>query len=151
MNQILSQMYNQTLFDLMQLPYGIDEDTLCDYIMLQGGEFEVLYADPAFTRNAIGMWSKKCYNTFLKWAAAQAIEYNPLENYDRMEDWTDQLNRGASTSAHRDSGNTRTFNNQDKRTLNTEDKQTLDTTVTSEDQVSAFDSSVPSFSVTFFA
>ena len=149
MNTFLNQMYDQTLFDLMQLPEGIDKEVLCDNIMLQGGEFEVLYADPAFMRNAIGMWSKKCYNTFLKWITAQSLEYNPLENYDRMEDWTDQLNRGASSSARRDSGNTRTFNNQDKRTLDTENKRTLDTeeertldtTITAEDEVSAFDSS----------
>ena len=141
MNSFLNQMYDQTLFDLMQLPEGIDKEVLCDNIMLQGGEFEVLYADPSFMRNAIGMWSKKCYNTFLKWVTAQNIEYNPLENYDRIEGWTDQLNRGTSSSARRDSGNTRTFNNQDKRTLDTEDKRTLDTSITSEDQVSAYDSS----------
>ena len=141
-NKYLNDMYNgQTLFDLMQLPEGIDKDVLCDNIMLQGGEFEVLYADPSFMRDAIGMWSKKCYNTFLKWVTAQNIQYNPLENYDRMEDWSDQYYKAASSSARRDSGNTRTFNNQDKRTIDTEDERTLDTTRTSEDEVSAFDSS----------
>ena len=50
-----------------------------------------------------------------------------------MEDWTDQNYHASNTSARRDSGNTRTFNNQDKRTI--------DTTVVSEDEVSAFDSS----------
>ena len=141
-NQYLNQMYDQTLFDLLTLPEGIDKETLVDNIILQGGEFEVLYADPVFMRQAIGTWSNKCYNTFLKWITAQNIEYNPLENYDRIEGWTDQLDRGASSSARRDSGNTRTFNNQDKRTLDTEDERTLDTTRTSEDEVSAFDSSV---------
>lgn len=141
-NSYLQQMYDgQTLFDLMQLPEGIDKDVLCDNIMLQGGEFEVLYADPIFMRNAIGTWSKKCYNTFLKWITAQNIEYNPLENYDRNELLTDQFYKAASSSARRDSGNTRTFDNQDKRTIDTEDERTLDTTRTSEDEVSAFDSS----------
>ena len=140
-NKYLNQMYNQTLFDLMHLPAGIDKETLVDNIILQGGEFEVLYADPVFMREAIGTWSKKCYNTFLKWITAQNIEYNPHENYDRIEDWTDQLNKGVTTNGRRDSGNTRTFNNQDKRTIDTEDERTLDTTRTSEDEVSAFDSS----------
>lgn len=132
-NSYLVQMHDQTLFDLLDVPEGIDKEVLCDNIMLQGGEFEVLYADPVFMRQAIGTWSKKCYNTFLKWVNAQSIEYNPLENYDRIEGWTDQLNRGASSSARRDSGNTRTFNNEDKRTL--------DTTTTNTEEVSAFDSS----------
>ena len=140
-NNYLVQMHDQTLFDLLDVPEGIDKEVLCDNIMLQGGEFEVLYSDPTFMRQAIGTWSKKCYNTFLKWVTAQATTYNPLENYDRIEDWSDQYYKAVNSSARRDSGNTRTFNNQDKRTLDTEDKRTIDTDVTSEDQVSAFDSS----------
>ena len=132
-NKYLNQMYDQTLFDLLNLPEDIDKETLVDNIILQGGEFEVLYADPVFMREAIGTWSNKCYNTFLRWITAQNIEYNPLENYDRIEGWSDQLNKGVSTSARRDSGNTRTFDNEDKRTL--------DTTTESTDEVSAFDSS----------
>lgn len=133
-NSYLNQMYDgQTLFDLLTLPDGISKETLVDNIMLQGGEFEVLYSDPVFMREAIGSWGKKCYNTFLRWITAQNIEYNPLENYDRIEDWSDQYYKASSSSARRDSGNTRTFNNQDKRTI--------DTTIVSEDEVSAFDSS----------
>lgn len=133
-NKYLNDMYEgQTLFDLLTLPEGISKEDLVDNILLQGGEFEVLYSNPVFMREAVGSWGRKCYNTFLKWITAQNIEYAPLENYDRIEDWSDQYYKAASSSARRDSGNTRTFNNQDKRTI--------DTTVTSEDEVSAFDSS----------
>ena len=141
-NSYLQQMYNgQTLFDLLTLPDGISKDDLVDNIILQGGEFEVLYSDPVFMREAVGSWGRKCYNTFLRWITAQSIQYNPLENYDRNELLTDQYYKAASSSARRDSGNTRTFDNQDKRTIDTEDERTLDTTRTSEDEVSAFDSS----------
>lgn len=126
-------MKDQTLFDLLELPEGIDKELVVDNILLQGGEFEVLYADPEFMRNAIGMWGRKHYYTFDKWIKAQLIEYNPLENYDRMEDWSDTGNRGESSSARRDSGNTRTFDNQDKRTLDTDSN--------TENTVSAYDSS----------
>ena len=57
--------------------------------MLECGEFETLYSDPSFMRTAIGTWSIKHYRTFEKWIAALNLEYNPLENYDRIEDWTD--------------------------------------------------------------
>lgn len=124
---------NKDLFDNLTLPDGIDKDTLMENILLNGGEFETLYGDPWFMRDAIGTWSRKWQRTFEKWMAALSIEYNPLENYDRMENWSDQLNRGASSSSRRDSGNTRTFNNTDK--------ETIDTDVTSENTVSAFDSS----------
>lgn len=157
LNQYLLQMKDQTLFDLLELPDLIDKETVVDNILLQGGEFEVVYADPEFMRNAIGMWGRKHYYTFEKWATAQALTYNPLENYDRIEDWQDTGNRGESTSSRKDSGNTRTFDNQDKRILDTEDKRTLDTqdletrdtsvetvydkTTTVENEVSAMDSS----------
>ena len=133
LNQYLHQMKDQTLFDLLELPEGIDKELVVDNILLQGGEFEVLYADPEFMRNAIGMWGRKHYYTFDKWIKAQDIEYSPLENYDRMEDWSDTGNRGESSSARRDSGNTRTFDNQDKRTLDTDSN--------TENTVSAYDSS----------
>lgn len=133
MNQYFLNI-EESLFDKLSVPEGIDKDTLIDNILLNGGEFETIYGNPEFVRDAIGVWSSKWYRTFEKWVAVLDMEYNPLENYDRIEDWSDQMNRGAKSGARRDSGNTRTFNNQDKRTI--------DTTAVSEDQVSAFDSSV---------
>ena len=121
------------LFKNMILPEGIDKETLTDNILLKGADFEVLYSDPYFVQDAIGLWSKKWSRTFQKWVDALAIEYAPLENYDRKEDWSDTLNRGVKTNARRDSGNTRTFDNTDTTTPGT--------TITEETQVSAYDSS----------
>lgn len=121
------------LFKNLVLPEDVDKEVLTNNILLRGGEFEVMYADPYFMQDAIGLWARKWQRTFEKWSTALAIEYNPLENYDRKEDWTDTGNRGVKTSGRKDSGNTRTFNNQDKRTL--------DTNETTERQVSAYDSS----------
>lgn len=115
------------LFKNLTVPEGIEKDTLTDNILLRGADFEVMYADPYFMQDAIGLWSRKWQRTFKKWVDALAIEYSPLENYDRIEDYTDTLNRGMKSSARKDSGNTRTFDNEDKRTLDTEDKRTLDT------------------------
>jgi hypothetical protein len=83
------QRTNQSVFDLLSLPEGIEKDNVVDNIILECGEFETLYSDPYFMRSAIGTWSNKHYRTFEKWIAALNIEYNPLENYDRQEDWTD--------------------------------------------------------------
>ena len=87
--EIWLQKNNQSVFDLLSLPKGIDKDTVVDNIILECGEFETLYSDPFFMRSAIGVWSNKHYRTFEKWIAALNLEYNPLENYDRQEDWTD--------------------------------------------------------------
>ena len=124
---------NDDLFINLTLPTGIDKDILTNNILLKGADFEVMYSDPFFLQEAIGMWSGKWQRTFEKWVDALAIEYNPLENYDRKEDWSDTLNRGVKTNARRDSGNTRTFDNTDTTTPGT--------TITEETQVSAYDSS----------
>lgn len=129
---------NKSIFDLLLIPEGIDKDSLTDNIVLEGGDFEVLYSDPYMFRAAVGTWSSKHYRTFEKWVDALSIEYNPLENYDRQEDYTDTSNKGEKTTA----GNTRTFNNEDKQTINTEDKETINTSDDTENTVSAFDSGV---------
>ena len=95
--------YNNDLFGLLNLPPGIDKDTLINNILLRGGEFEVVYSNPDFYKSAIGLWSNKHYRTFEKWINALNIDYNPLENYDRMEEWTDSGSR-TNTGTVSDSG-----------------------------------------------
>ena len=89
---------NQSLFDNLNVPTGITKSTLVDNIMLRGGEFEVQYGDPDFLRAAIGSWSNKWMPTMQRWVDALAIEYAPLENYDRIEDWTDNTARSDASS-----------------------------------------------------
>lgn len=108
---------NDDLFKNLDTPSGIDKDTLKENILLRGGEFEVMYSDPLFMQYAIGTWSKKWYRTIDKWLQALAIDYNPLENYDRYEVTQDK------------NINDRTLNNQDENILNTQDLRTLDTDI----------------------
>lgn len=95
----------------MSLPSGIDKDLVIDNILLKGGEFEVLLSNPYFLQNAIKIWSSKWSWTFDKWLKAINIEYNPLENYDRVEEWTDNesgrninSNNGTTTDQSNGSG-----------------------------------------------
>lgn len=83
-------MSDKSLWDEFILPSGIDRDVLVDSIILRGGEFEVLYAEPEFFKQAINAFFRKHNRTFTKWYEALQIEYNPLENYDRMEEWNDK-------------------------------------------------------------
>lgn len=84
---------NDDLFKYLNVPAGIDKQTLVNNILLEGGEFEVLYSDPNFLQNMIGVWSNKWQRTMTKWIDALNVKYNPLENYDRMEEWVDNNNR----------------------------------------------------------
>ena len=109
------------LFKGLTLPEGLAKKTLTDNILLQGGEFEVLYSDPWALQNFISVWADREAATFKRWVDALAIEYAPLENYDRHEDWTDTLDSDGTSN-----------------TTGTNDTSTSGTVTT---DVSAFDSS----------
>lgn len=79
---------DHSLFEKLTLPAGIDKDTFADTVLLKGGEFEVLYSDPDFMIDAVNVWGRKWYRTFEKWITALNVEYDPLYNYDRTEEWT---------------------------------------------------------------
>lgn len=99
-NNYLSNL-DDDLFKYLSVPDGIDKETLINNILLRGAEFEVLYSDPYFMQNMIGVWSNKWRRTMQRWINALSIEYNPLENYDRIENWADSASRKANTTANK--------------------------------------------------
>lgn len=98
---------NDDLFKNLTVPTGIDKNTLINTILLNGGEYEVLYADAIFFQSAIGVWSDKWQRTMERWINALSIEYNPLENYDRMEDWFDNSSKQSKDSGMNNAVNIR--------------------------------------------
>lgn len=68
---------------------GIDKTNLTNNILMVCGEYPVLWSNPYFVKNMIGVWCQKMLPTVNKWVSAFAIEYNPLHNYDRNETFTD--------------------------------------------------------------
>lgn len=89
---------SQSVFDELDLPSSVDRETLIDTIMLDVGGYEPLWYDPFFLRNMVGIWSRKWYRTFEKWGDALAIAYEPLENYDRREEWEETSNNNSKMS-----------------------------------------------------
>ena len=130
--------YNNDLFGLLNLPPGIDKDTLINNIILRGGEFEVVYSNPDFYKSAIGLWSNKHYRTFEKWINALNIDYNPLENYDRMEEWTDSGSR-TNTGTVSDTGSITNTGTQSTNTTG-KDNFTGSGNSTNTDEISAYNS-----------
>ena len=128
--------YDNTLFDSLTFPDGIEKDLAVDQILLRSGDFEVLYPEPDFLKFAIGSWGRKHYRTFSKWVEALAIDYDPLNNYDRTEETRDEHRKTFDSTTSADYNESRTVNLEDKRTadLTTErtddlqDKRTADLT-----------------------
>ena len=130
--------YNNDLFGLLNLPPDIDKDTLVNNIMLRGGEFEVVYSNPDFYKSAIGLWSNKHYRTFEKWINALNIDYNPLENYDRMEEWSDTGSR-INTGTVSDSGSRKNTGTQSTESSGKDNFKGSGNS-TSSDEISAYNS-----------
>lgn len=127
---------NDSLFAYITLPFGMNKQTLEDTILLKGGEFEPLYANPLFMKDAIGNWNSKWSRTIDKWWTALNISYNPLENYDRFEDYTDTTTLGTTHTTTNNLNQHDVFT--DTSTPKTE--QTSGTTVTTTNKRSAYDS-----------
>lgn len=90
MEQYQNERFKKSIFKDLIVPEGIDRDLLINNILIKAADFEVLYSEPNFLTQAIGVWSKKSYRTFDKWVKALALEYDPISNYDRKEETSDE-------------------------------------------------------------
>lgn len=81
--------YKNTLFNEFNVPEGMDKQIAIDTICMRSRELEVLYPNLEFFAMRIGMWSRKHQYNWKKLYDTMLLEYNPIENYDRMEEWND--------------------------------------------------------------
>lgn len=87
---------NKNFFDKLTFPEGIDKDLCVTNILHNAGDFEVLYPDLDFMMDACEMFSLKWQRTFEKWLEVMSIEYEPLDNYDRKEAWSNSFSESTS-------------------------------------------------------
>lgn len=100
-------IHDKSIFDDIQLPSGIDKETLIERIFIRCGEFSVMHTNPEYFHWQTLNFFRIHYRTFEKWIEALSIVYNPLENYDRYEDYQgsgSSTNEAGSTSSDQSSG-----------------------------------------------
>lgn len=94
--------YNNSLFDNMIFPDAANKQDFIDNLMLAYGDCEPLYPDWNFMHNsAIPAWSRKWKSSIDKvYKVLELTNYEPIENYDRHEEWTDSpdMTRTSQTS-----------------------------------------------------
>lgn len=118
--------YDSTLFDDLTFPEGIEKDIAVNEILMKSGEFELVYPSLNFMKSQITMWGRKHYRTFQKWLDALSIEYDPLYNYDRHEEYSDEEHKGSNYKTEADYNEDKTLDLEDKRTPDLETKRTPD-------------------------
>lgn len=81
--------YDNTIFNELVLPEGMDKQLYINNLLMETAEMEVLFSNPATMRSVIGIWSSAHLDSWAKMWNTTKLEYNPIENYNRQEDWTD--------------------------------------------------------------
>lgn len=77
--------YDNTIFDLLTIPEGLDKTTLIKSICAELADMELLYPNPEVMKDLIGVWSAGCQYEWAKLLESMNFEYNPIDNYDRTE------------------------------------------------------------------
>ncbi len=122
--------WDETLFDNFTLPDGIDDEDgtvkalIIDDILFRHGDAPLAFPEPSIMKFYIGRWSFRSGPLWLRYYNAIMAEYNPLENYDRMEE---------RTETRRDTmGNERTLENstENSGTYTTENTVSAENVVT---------------------
>ena len=157
--------YDPTIFDGVILPEDYDRDALLAEIMSRSGELYTYHQVPYVLKENIRLWFSRNFLNFDRMMAALMAEYNPIENYDRHEDWirtpnlTDEAKHTGSDNVAASGKDSTQLSGNDIDTLSGTDTDTLsgnDTTTrgytnynesstrtgddTTERTVSAFDS-----------
>lgn len=81
--------YDNSIFDLFVVPDGMNKELIINNILLECAEMEIIYPEPDIMKNAIGLWSNKQLESWERMYKAMQLEYDPIYNYDRFEEWLD--------------------------------------------------------------
>ena len=122
------------LFENLTLPEGINRADLINNILEQGASFETLYPDYEYLKFSIGAWSRRWYRTIEKWINVLSIDYDPLYNYNRYDEWEDSGSRSGTTTGT--TGSTRNLTGSTTDHVEGQTDTTDSVTTTGEDELS---------------
>ena len=86
------------ILDDFKLPDGIDRDDFIEMLLFDTAELELLTPDPDIMKQLLGRWSNVRVNAWSKMLDTETVEYNPIHNYDRQEDWVDDSSGSVKNS-----------------------------------------------------
>lgn len=104
--------YDETIFDDMILPDGVNRENFITELLLQLAELEVVYANPDVMKTAIKAWSVSRLHEWNRVYTALTFDYNAL--YNKEGKITETINTtGTNNATVTNSGNnTETITNQ---------------------------------------
>lgn len=94
--------YDSTILDGLTVPTGMDGDNVKQNLLLETAGLSILYPDPDFLKAAITVWAAERQDVWDKMYATTVAQYNPMENYDRIEE-TEEQTSGISVKENKHS------------------------------------------------
>ena len=89
---------DETLFSNMVLPDGVDRDLVIETILEKYGMQTLMRPEPSYMKKHIGVWSRRHLLTWTKLYDTLNLKYNPIDNTDKYEDYTDNRTTSRTTS-----------------------------------------------------
>lgn len=114
MLQISPDLISSTNFPL---PTGLQHETLDPLLLAETAELEILYPEPTTLATVIKAWATARGLAWGRMQAALAAEYNPIHNYDRSEEWTEEREGENNRQGSSDRGNSSTTTGSDSASL----------------------------------
>lgn len=71
------------LFDNLQVPNSVSKDSVCNKLLFDTLELEVLYSDGPVMRRALGVFSETMLPSWSRYATALGLDYDVLASDDR--------------------------------------------------------------------
>lgn len=88
----------QELFDELKVPGSVSKDDVCNQLLLDTLELEVLYADGPTMRRALGVYSETMLPSWTRYADALGLKYDALASDDRTRTTAHEGTSGGTVS-----------------------------------------------------
>lgn len=82
--------WDSTILDGLIVPDGVDRETVINNLLRECAELEIIYPQPEALKFFVGEWAKERLPIWKKLESTMHYNYDPISNYDRKEEWTDE-------------------------------------------------------------
>lgn len=101
LNLIALYNYDNSIFQDLELPTGIDKDACVDLFLTETSDFNMIYPNPEFFKARLASWNKRRLPIWRKLWGTTQYEYDPIANYDRTETHTETVTHTGTDSTQR--------------------------------------------------
>ena len=122
--------HDQSVFNGLQVPEGVDKENLINEILLQCAELEIVYPNIDTMKLAITVWSVSNQYTWEKLYKSMLFDYNPIWNVDANVTRTDSGKTLRDIERVKNGSENETLDLTDQETVNLTDTRTLNLTDT---------------------